>query len=51
MSAIRKVVVSAAMLFLGLSGVFLAAGVASAATTESRAYAIECDDDWQTPCP
>ena len=47
MSAIRKIVVSAAIAFLGLSGVLAATGVATAA--ESRT--VECDNDWHIPCP
>jgi hypothetical protein len=48
MSAIRTIVVSAAALFLGLSGMFLVAGTASAATST---YSIACEEDWHTPCP
>lgn len=47
MSAIRTIVLSAATLFLGLSGMFLVTGTASAATST---FAIECDEDWHT-CP
>lgn len=49
MSAIRKIVVSAATLFLGLTGMFLAVSTATAAPAPT--VAIECDDDWHTPCP
>lgn len=49
MSAIRTIVVSAATLFLGLTGLFLAAGPASAVT--SQTYSIDCVEDWHTPCP
>jgi len=48
MSAIRKIVVSAATLFLGLSGMFLAVSTATAAPAP---FSIQCDDDWQTPTP
>jgi hypothetical protein len=49
MSAIRTIVVSAAALFLGLSGMFLVTGTAAANTTST--YSIQCEEDWHTPCP
>jgi hypothetical protein len=48
MSAIRKLVLSAAALFLGLSAMFMATGTAAAAPQPT---AVECDDEWATPCP
>ena len=48
MSAIRTIVLSAATLFLGLSGTFLITGTAAAA---NNTYSIQCDEDWHTPCP
>lgn len=48
MSAIRKIVLSAATLFLGLSAMFMATGTAAAAP---QPMSVECDNDWQTPCP
>jgi hypothetical protein len=50
MSAIRKLVLSAAALFLGLSALFGVAGTATAAPAPAP-VSIDCDDDWQTPCP
>lgn len=49
MSAIRRISLSAAALFLGLSALFMVSGTASAATTGSNA--IECGEDWNSPCP
>lgn len=49
MSAIRKVSLSAAALFIGLSALFVVTGTAAAAVNDS--YSIQCDTDWQTPCP
>ena len=48
MSAIRKIIVSAASLFLGLSAMF---AVTSTATAADKPFAVECDNDWHTPCP
>lgn len=48
MSAIRKLVLSAAALFLGLSAMFTVTATATAATQPTS---VECDNDWQTPCP
>jgi hypothetical protein len=48
MFVIRKIVLSGAALFLGLSAMFLTTGTASAVTQPTVA---ECDNDWQTPCP
>lgn len=48
MSATRKIVVSAATLFLGLSALFLTTGTATAA---GPAYTIDCVEDWHTTCP
>ncbi|MGB3442495.1 MAG: hypothetical protein WBA97_27455 [Actinophytocola sp.] len=49
MSAIRKIVLSSAALFLGLSAMFMATATATAA---SQPTTVECDNDWQTPpCP
>ena len=48
MSAIRKLTLSAAALFLGLSALFVATGTATAAP---QTVSIDCDDEWQTPCP
>jgi len=48
MSAIRKIVLSAAALFLGLSAMFTAAATASA---DNHPYSVECDSDWHTVCP
>ncbi len=48
MSAIRKIVLSAATLFLGLSGMFVAVSTAAAAPAP---VVVDCDNDWQTPCP
>lgn len=46
MSAIRKISLSAAALFLGLSALFTVTGTATAQT-----YTVQCGEDWQTPCP
>jgi hypothetical protein len=46
MSAIRKIVLSSAALFLGLAAPLV---VTSTATAQS--VSIECDDDWHSPCP
>jgi hypothetical protein len=48
MSAIRKIVVSAATLFLALSALFTVAG---AATAEIKPLATVADNDWHTPAP
>jgi hypothetical protein len=48
MSAIRKLVVSVATLFLGLSAMFTVTGTA---TAEATPFSIQCDNDWHTPCP
>lgn len=48
MSAIRKLVLSAAGLFLGLSALF---GVTGTAMAAAQPIAMECEDDWHTPCP
>ncbi len=48
MSAIRKLALSAATLFLGLSALFMTSGAATAAP---QLASIDCDNDWQTPCP
>ena len=48
MSVIRKIVVSAATLFLGLSAMFMVTGTAAAA---DAGYTIQCDNDWHLPCP
>lgn len=47
MSALRKLVLSAAALFLGLSGLFL---VAAPATADNHVNTVQCDEDWHTPC-
>ena len=47
MSAIRKIVLSAAALFLGLSAVFLTTGTAAADQTCS----VPNDNDWHISCP
>lgn len=49
MSAIRKIVLSAAAVFLGLSAMFMITGTAAAAAADRTA--VECDSDWHTPCP
>jgi hypothetical protein len=49
MSAIRKIVLSAAALFLGLSALFMATGTATAVPQPTSVQ--ECDNDWQTSCP
>ncbi|MDQ3787532.1 MAG: hypothetical protein M3422_09835 [Actinomycetota bacterium] len=46
MSAIRRIVLSAAALFLGLAAPLVVTGTATAQPTS-----IECEDDWNTPCP
>jgi hypothetical protein len=48
MSAIRKIAVPAATLFLGLSALFLTTGTATAA---GPSYGIDCVEDWHTTCP
>lgn len=48
MSVIRKIVVSAATLFLGLSAMFMVTGTAAA---EGAPMTIQCDNDWHTPAP
>jgi hypothetical protein len=48
MSSIRKIVVSAATLFLGLSAMFT---VTATATADTTPYTIQCDNDWHTVCP
>lgn len=48
MSAIRKIVVSVATAFLGLSALFMATGPAAA---EPVSYSVQCGNDWHTPCP
>jgi len=45
MSAIRKIVLSAAALFLGLSAVFVATGAAAA----DQPVSVLCDNDWHMP--
>lgn len=47
MSAIRKIALSAAALFLGLSAMFMVTGTAAA----TDRTAVECDSDWHSPCP
>ena len=47
MSALRKIVLSAAALFLGLSAMFTATAAATAAPLPT----IECDDEWANNCP
>jgi hypothetical protein len=56
MSAIRKIVLSAATLFLGLSGLFFVTAPANAdndwTTVDNRfGNSIQCDNDWTTPEP
>lgn len=48
MSAIRKIVVSAATLFLGLSAMFMVAGTASA---ENGWNWLQCENGWNCPTP
>jgi len=48
MFAIRKIVVSVATLFLGLSAMFMATATA---TADIQPYSIQCEDDWHTTCP
>ena len=53
-AAIRKTVLSGAALFLGLSAMFVATGTATAApqpTVTTVMTVVDCDDEWQTPCP
>jgi hypothetical protein len=47
MSALRKLVLSAATLFLGLAGMFLVTANAAAA---GHGYTVQCDEDWHLPC-
>lgn len=47
MSALRKLVLSAATLFLGLSGLFLVTATAAAA---GHGNTVQCDEDWHLPC-
>lgn len=49
MSAIRKIALSAAALFLGLSATFVVTGTASAAADQT--CLVPCDNDWHTACP
>jgi hypothetical protein len=49
MSVVRKLVVSLAALFLGLSGMVAVTGTASAA--DNRPAFSSCEDDWHSPCP
>ena len=49
MSAIRKIALSAAALFVGLSAMFMVTGTAVAA--DRGHTAVECDSDWHSPCP
>ena len=52
MSAIRKLTLSAAALFLSFSALFVVGGTAVAAVTSNAPVAMEeCEDDWNTPCP
>lgn len=52
MSAIRKISLSVAALFLGLSALFVVGGTAVAASNTTTTVAVECEDDWNTPpCP
>lgn len=48
MSVIRKITLSAAALFLGLSALFVATGTATAVP---HPVAIDCDDEWAENCP
>lgn len=48
MSAVRKIVVSSATMFLGLSAMFLAVGVASA---DNYGSTLACENDWHQHCP
>lgn len=48
MSAIRKIVLSVATLFLGLSALFMVTGTSAAA---DKPFSMDCDNDWHTPCP
>jgi hypothetical protein len=47
LSVIRKITLSAATLFFGLSAMFVVTGTAAAANAP---FATECDEDWHTPC-
>jgi hypothetical protein len=61
--AMRKIVLSAATLFFGLSGLFLVTGTAAADEDWNRVAlvandedwnsvnALECDEDWNEVCP
>jgi hypothetical protein len=53
MSAIRKITLSAAALFLGLSALFVGVGTAAAEDDWNTPVAtvLDCEDDWNTPCP
>jgi hypothetical protein len=54
MSAIRKLVLSAAALFLGLSALFVGVGTAAAEDDWNAPMVTvqDCEDDWNTPpCP
>jgi hypothetical protein len=48
MSVIRKIVLSSAAMFLGLSALFMATGPAAAAPQPTS---VECDDEWANQCP
>ena len=48
MSAIRKIALSAAALFLGLSAMFVVTGTAAAA---DQTCSVPCDNDWHVACP
>jgi hypothetical protein len=51
MSAIHKIVVSVAALFLGLSATLVAGGTAVADPAAQPVH-IQCENDWHTPpCP
>jgi hypothetical protein len=59
----RKIVLSAAALFLGLSGLFLVAGTAAAEEDWNNvtfvvneedwnsANSVQCEEDWNDTCP
>ncbi len=48
MSAMRKIIVSVATLFLGLSAMFT---VTATAAADTQPAFTSCEDDWHVPCP
>jgi len=48
MSAIRKIAVPAATLFLGLSALLT---VTATATANAQPSSVTCDNDWHNPSP